>query len=293
MQKKISNPNRKYVPSGRSTSKTFQAYLLFSIIAIFTIQIPVYITSFLSVSIIPIVFSMSDRININRGISLSIIIWGIFAFIVGYFLTGLMLGKFIRMGTERSHCRNPRMEKLAVIVTLIASFCLKVCIVYFISTSQTKAQNVNVFDLPIGFWIEMVFSWAIITLGALNKKMMPYCEECEKYMLKKQYFFLPSELDFLLSGISSCDLEMLQKCKRTDIHQPSVEIQLHTCDHLHSGFIEVILNTETTDAKGNKNKSSKPVYSDQLTSRAVGIFCKAMNSDYLISLASKNTQLCS
>ena len=272
----VPDPNRKYVPSGRSTSKTLQTYLWFSIIAIFAIQIPVYVTSFLSISIIPIVFSMSDHINMNRGLGLSIVVWGIFAFLVGYFFTGLMLGKFIRIGTERSHCRNRRMEVLAIIGTLVAAFCLKVCIVYYISKTHTKAQNVNVFDLPIRFWVEMVFSWGIIALGSLVKKMRPYCEECENYMVKKQYNFMPSELDSLLSGISSCDLELLRKCKRTDSHYPSVELQIHTCDNLHSGYIEVSLNTETADEKGSKSKSSKTVYSDHMSSGAVGVWCRAM-----------------
>jgi len=274
--KTVSDPNRKYVPSGRSTPKTLQTYLLFSIIAIFAIQIPVYVTSFLSVSIIPIVFSMSGKININRGGALSIVLWGIFAFLVGYFVTGLMLGKFIRIGTERSHCRNRRMEILAVIGTLIAAFCLKVCIVYYISKSHTKAQNVNVFDLPIRFWVEMVFSWGLIALGSLTDKMRPYCEECENYMHKKQCRFLPSELVSLLSGISSCNQDLLRGCERTDTNYPSVEVQLYTCDRLHSGFIEVILNTETTDEKGNKKKSSKTVYSDQMASEAINVWCRAM-----------------
>lgn len=274
--KTVPDPNRKYVPSGRSTSMTLQTYLWFSIIAIFAIQIPVYLTSFLSISIIPIVFSMSGHINMNRGLGLSIVAWGIFAFLVGYFFTGLMLGKFIRIGTERSHCRNRRMEVLAIIGTLVAAFCLKVCIVYYISKTHTKAQNVNVFDLPIKFWAEMVFSWGIIALGSLVKKMRPYCEECENYMVKKQYNFMPSELDSLLSGISSCDLELLRKCKRTDSHYPSVELQIHTCDNLHSGYIEVSLNTETADEKGSKSKSSKTVYSDHMSSGAVGVWCRAM-----------------
>lgn len=271
-QDRIHNPDRKYVPSGKSAPLALRTYALFAAITAVLIQIPFGLTEGL--------------IGFVRRFSPGLWVVPIMFGGIGFLVTGGILGYLMSLATKRGHCRNPITERTATIGTIGLSFCLRLVVTTVFLSLFGLGKELNaqtVFDLPPIYLIETLVGFGVVSFAAFafRPKMKPYCEACGKYMNRQQHLFAPSELNRILSEIAEFTRAaggtiLCREWKRTKDLFPSAQIILHICDRCHNGFLSVDSNTVTIKKDGKEQRSSATVYSDQSSPQTTLSFINAL-----------------
>jgi len=268
----VKNPDRNYVPSGKSSNSSLYIYVLYGVIIAVLIQIPFGLTEALIGFIV--------RFSSGIWLFISPILFGG----IGFFISGSILGYLISLATKRAQCRNTNAEIIATVVTIALSFFFRLIVTTVTFTFLDIGNNLNAktaLDLPNPYWIETILGFTVLSFGAFisKPKMKPYCEACGKYMIKQQYLFAPSELSRILTEISGIsEKPSFNDLKRTNNFFPSNEVLLHMCDQCYCGFLNV--NSNIISIKdGKEQKSSSCVYSDELNSVATKAILSAMQAN--------------
>ncbi|MBN1826396.1 MAG: hypothetical protein JW958_09025 [Candidatus Eisenbacteria bacterium] len=256
----IANPGQTYVPSGRSSPSTRRTYALLALIIAVLIQVPLGLSH--------AVAGFCLRFASGVYVVVAPLLFGGIAFLI----TGGILAYLLSVATKRAHCRNPRVERAVLAATIALSLVFRILVtsvsLRFLDMPRA-AGALGILDLPAVYWVETLLGIGIVSFAAFAflPKMRPYCEACARYMVKQQHLFAQSELNRVLSELSQGTLQAHEWTATKKLY-PSTELELHVCDHCHSGFMKVDSNTVAMDGSKEK-RSSVTVYSDRCQAGAM------------------------
>jgi hypothetical protein len=212
INREIDLTNR-YMPSGRTSSRTIKVYVVFSLIGAIVVQIPFGLTEGL----------MGFFVRFSSGIwvVLSPILFGV----LGFAISGGILMHIVGLGTKRGQGRNPLFTRLFIILATVLAFPIRLIVTLGLGALLNEAPN-SVLDLPSPYWVETLIGFGVVLTAALlvmPKEMDPYCESCARYMKTESAVYHESCLLNILNELKHFKAEGYTGWR----HTPELEARAH------------------------------------------------------------------